>query len=50
MGRKNVTVVQRHRNEGSAVWYARVRDVATGKVRYVSMLDSEVPLFLRYAK
>lgn len=37
MGRKNVTVVQRHRNEGSAVWYARVRDVATGKVRYVSL-------------
>lgn len=37
MGRKNVTVVQRHKNEGSAVWYARVRDVATGKVRYVSL-------------
>lgn len=37
MGRKNVTVVQRHKRDGSAVWYARVRDVDSGKVRYVSL-------------
>lgn len=32
-----VTVVQRHKHEGSQVWYARIRNARTGKTRYVSM-------------
>ena len=32
-----VTVVQRHKKEGSQVWYARVKNTKTGSVRYVSL-------------
>lgn len=37
MGTTNVTIVQRHKKEGSLIWYARVRNVRTGKIRYFSL-------------